>query len=357
MACETAVTGGFYAGTAGAADQITTVPAGSTCTWDKYDAANYGWLIAKTDEQIETSFADIENALALSDNVVVTDAANITAGHYLATAANIKGATITFKAGLTVNEDVTVPEDSAFIIEGNLAIDGDDTLTVNGEVEVSGTLSGNSSMAGTGKVTANEVSATSFAAPAAGATLKLVLQTETDTVVNASEWSIGGYTGNAVKAPAGTYVANNSLWTLTETVTEIEATTLADDTMLSQLFSVTNQVVAASVTAGESVNVTNEKTLVLTGNTGSSARVYIAAQGTVELRGNIAWNLGNFVGVGAGATIEFTGSLATNPINNGVTQTFYADGVVVITYTQIANSTFEFDLNAAGTGNSGFVKQ
>lgn len=193
---------------------------------DKYDAANYGWLIAKTDEQIETSFADIENALALSDNVVVTDAANITAGHYLATAANIKGATITFKAGLTVNEDVTVPEDSAFIIEGNLAIDGDDTLTVNGEVEVSGTLSGNSSMAGTGKVTAN-----------------------------------------------------------------------------------------------------------------------------------IAWNLGNFVGVGAGATIEFTGSLATNPINNGVTQTFYADGVVVITYTQIANSTFEFDLNAAGTGNSGFVKQ
>ena len=348
----TAGTDEFFAGTAGSATYITNVPEG-TYTWSATAGGTNkpGWLTAKTNEQIETTYANLSSALALSDNVVVTDAATIASTDPIMTAANIAGKTITFKSNVNVNDSLTVPENTTLNVEGNLAIDGGDTLTVNGTVNVDGTLTNNAgTLDGKGVVNAKAVAAGQFVAPAAGATLTLKLGTEATSIASGA-WNIGGYTGANVNAPAGTYTAASGVWTLTTEATEINVTVAISNANLQALFSKTNSVVLTA-TPSEKVTIPAGKVLTIEGNALIQNGVTVA--GTLILNKDTNWNLNNITGM-LGGKVSFTENLQTDP--SSYDHFWYGVGTPASSYLSLAGETYTFTANADGIGGAGFLAQ
>ena len=115
------------------------IPAGTTFTWsnDADGKENPGWVADKL-ASVETKFADLTNALALSDNVIVTD--TVTNSDPLTVNA---GETITFEKGVTQNTaGITVKTGGTAIFEDNLTMSSVAlTIEDGGSVTVKGTLS------------------------------------------------------------------------------------------------------------------------------------------------------------------------------------------------------------------------
>ena len=302
--------------------------------------------------------ADLATALAMTDNVTVTDGDAPTDSIVIE-----DGQTVTFNVKVTTSttKAITVNEGGKAIFKDGVDVKGTGMLDIDGEAEVTGALTRDSdeNFTGTGKLTVHGAQNAGMLECASDCNgMILVLDTQTTNNVRADKWNIGGYTGADIKAPAGTYVSDGSKWVL-ESITdsEIVAGEIADDAMLSALFSVTDRVEATSVAANKHVNVTNGNTLALSGNPDTGARVHIAAEGTVELNGNIAWSLDRVIGEGAGATVKFSDDLSGNVSYGSSNVKFYVGGIPTTIGASLAGETFAYQLDAGGSGVPGFVMQ
>ena len=345
----------FYADASTQIADNATVPAG-TYTWNSTVGVGGGWVASKV-ESMTVTMANLATALAMTDNVTVTDGDAPTDSIVIE-----DGQTVTFNVKVTTSttKAITVNEGGKAIFKDGVDVQGTGMLAINGEAEVTGALTraDGKNFTGTGKLTVHGAQNAGMLECASDCNgMILVLDTQTTNNVRENRWDIGGYTDADIKAPAGTYVSDGSKWVL-ESITdsEIVAGEIANEAMLSALFSVTDRVEAAGVADNQNVNVTNDKTLALSDNPGTGARVRIAARGVVELNGDVAWYLARFVGLGEGATVKF-GALTTDPDNISVTEYFWNGGVHVTTSIQAANTTFVYDLNAGGSGVPGFVAQ